>query len=101
VGFEILTAVATKDSIFRDIMLCSLTKVNHRFGNYHQEGSKQSSSACYLFHACFLLCILFDPEDGGDIFLQNVCGLSLDDTALNPRRKNSSKSKVTLLSHSG
>jgi hypothetical protein len=33
--------------------------------------SKQSS-ACYLLHAGFLLDLLFDPEDGGDMFLQNV-----------------------------
>jgi hypothetical protein len=25
-----------------------------------------------LFAACFLLGIFFDPEDGGDIFLQNI-----------------------------
>jgi hypothetical protein len=30
-------------------------------------GGKQSSG-----HPGFLLCLFFDPEDGGDMFLQNV-----------------------------
>jgi hypothetical protein len=34
-------------------------------------GGKQSR-AYYLLHAVFLLCLFFDPEDGGDMFLQNV-----------------------------
>jgi hypothetical protein len=31
-----------------------------------------------------------DPEDGGDMFLQNVSGLSMDYVVLYPRRYNSS-----------
>jgi hypothetical protein len=31
-----------------------------------------------------------DPEDGGDMFLQNVSWLSMEYMALHPRRKNSS-----------
>jgi hypothetical protein len=27
---------------------------------------------CYLLHANFLLCLFFDPEDGGNMFLQNI-----------------------------
>jgi hypothetical protein len=38
-----------------------------------------------------LLCLLFDPEEGGDIFLRNVGWLSTGYTALYPRRWNSSK----------
>jgi hypothetical protein len=42
----------------------------------------------YLLHAGFLSGLLFDPEDGGDIFLRNVGWLSTDYMALYPRRQN-------------
>jgi hypothetical protein len=41
-------------------------------------GGKQNSG--------FLLGSFFDPDDGGDMFLQNVDLLSTDYTALYPRR---------------
>jgi hypothetical protein len=34
------------------------------------------NTACYLLHAGFPLGIFFDPEDGGEISLQNVALLS-------------------------
>jgi hypothetical protein len=35
VGFEVLTAVVMKSTIFWDRMLCSPLKVNRRFGSAH------------------------------------------------------------------
>jgi hypothetical protein len=40
------------------------------------------SSTCYLLHACFLLGLIFDPEDGGDMFLRNADWLPVTYTAL-------------------
>jgi hypothetical protein len=74
VGFEVLTAVVTKSPIFLNVTPCSLLKVNLR------------SLLATCFHAGFLLG-LFDPEDGGDMFLRNVGRLSTDYTALSPRRQ--------------
>jgi hypothetical protein len=48
VGSEVLTAVVKKRSLFWDIMPCLLIT---------------------CFHAGILLGLLFDPEDGSDIFL--------------------------------
>jgi hypothetical protein len=85
-GIEGLTAVVMKSSVFWDTMPCSLLKVNWRFGrtchlhpqgqrisqarNQHEAGSKQS------------LLRFFDPEDGGNMFLQNAGWLSMDYMAL-------------------
>jgi hypothetical protein len=48
-----------------DIMLCSPVKEEH-------------VTACCQLHAGFLLGLFFDPEDGGDTFMQNASLLSLD-----------------------
>jgi hypothetical protein len=47
------------------------------------------SSHC-LLHGGFLLGLLFNPEDGDDIFLQNVDLLSMDYMVLHIRCENSS-----------
>jgi hypothetical protein len=46
-------------------------------------------AAC--FHVGFLLGLFFNPEDGGNMFLQNVGLLSTNYTALYPRRWKSPK----------
>jgi hypothetical protein len=40
---------------------------------------------CCLFLAGFLLCLLFNPEIGGNMFLQNLNELLLDYMKLHPR----------------
>lgn len=83
VGSEVFTAVGMKISIFWGITQWIPLKVNRYFGvtchlhlqvreisharNQCEAGSKQK-----LLHAGFLLGLLFDPADGGDISLRNV-----------------------------
>jgi hypothetical protein len=45
--------------------------------------------ACFLLHVEFLLGLLFNPEDGGDMFLLNVYQLSPGYMTLCPRGRNS------------
>jgi hypothetical protein len=65
IGFELLTTVVMKSSVFWDIMPCSSLKVNRHFGG-----------TCLL--SCFLLGLFFDCEDRGSMFLRNVCWLWAD-----------------------
>jgi hypothetical protein len=51
----------------------------------NEAGSKHTS-----VHAGFLNSLLLDSEIGGDIFLRNVGCISLNYTALYPRRENTS-----------
>jgi hypothetical protein len=92
---------------FWNIMPCSLLTVNRRFGgtyrlhlqgsrisqvrNQREAGNTQSSKGFSqqisdnLPPACLLVSCwtyFFDPEDGGDMFLRNVCWHSTDYTAL-------------------
>jgi hypothetical protein len=70
-GFEVLTAVVMKNSVFWDIVPCSLLKVNWRFGGtcclqlqgqiISQARNQQSSAQC-LLHAGFLLGLFVDLE---------------------------------------
>jgi hypothetical protein len=61
-GFEVLTAVVIKSSIFWDIMPCIPGKL---------------ISSWYLLHAGFLIGLIFDPDDGGDMLLRNIGLLQL------------------------
>jgi hypothetical protein len=78
VGFEVLTVVVMKSTIFWDIMPRSPLKVNWRFG------ALDLALLATCFHAGFLLGLFFDPKDGSDMFLQIVCWLSADYMALYP-----------------
>jgi hypothetical protein len=87
IGFEVLTAVTMKITLFWDVIQYSLIKVktfwrnvlhpswNQRIShisNQEEAGGKQSAS---------LLALLFDPENGDSVLLQNV-----DELALHHRR---------------
>jgi hypothetical protein len=72
-----------KSSIFWDITPCSALKDSRRFGETYLIFG-------FPLPGGFLLGLLLNPEDGGDIFLQNVGCLSTDYTALYPKRQNSS-----------
>jgi hypothetical protein len=61
---EVLTTVVLKSSIFGDIMAFSLLKLNRRFGEHIE-----SALLATCFHACFLLVLFFNSENGGDMFL--------------------------------
>lgn len=43
---------------------------------------KGKTFVCCLFHADFLISLLIEREDGGDIFLQNIRCLSADYTVI-------------------
>jgi hypothetical protein len=59
-----------KDTIFWDIMPRSPLKVSRRFGGTYRlsiQGRKALLATC--FRAGFLLGLIFDSEDGGDMFI--------------------------------
>jgi hypothetical protein len=60
VGFEVLTAVVMKSSIFWDIRPWSPLKINRRFGGTCR--LRVESLACFLLHAGSLLGLFFDPK---------------------------------------
>jgi hypothetical protein len=68
-------------------------KLGKGFTNFSrkvQEITNSASLACHLLHVCLLPDLLFDPEDGSDIFLRNVGCLPSASTVLFIRRQNSS-----------
>jgi hypothetical protein len=53
-------------------LIVSLKMKVTRFSDMSVASRKQSFVCCYLFPACFLLGLLFNPEDGGNMFRQNL-----------------------------
>jgi hypothetical protein len=91
------TSLILKSSVFWDITVCGLMKINQRFGGTcrldHQgrrikqaRTQKEACSKQSLIHAGFLHDLLFRPGDGDDIFLRNVSWLSPACSVLCPRR---------------
>jgi hypothetical protein len=66
-----------KDSIFWNITPCSPVKVSQRSGGrcrLHLQDRRTNQARALLvicLHAGFLLGLIFDPEDEGDMFLQS------------------------------
>jgi hypothetical protein len=56
-----------------------------KFNDSRSYGSRRPPRRATYFHAGFLLG-LFDPEDGGGMFLRNVVSLSMDYRTLYPRK---------------
>jgi hypothetical protein len=85
-----------KSSIFWHITPCISLKFNRRFeGTYrlHLQGrisrtgyQHESKVANKTFTLVFLHCLVFEPEDGGDVFLRNFGSFSTDYTALYPQK---------------
>jgi hypothetical protein len=67
VEFEVLTAVAMKDTIFLIAKPCSSVEIYGRFGGAYR---LQSS----LVRAGFLLGLFVDTEDGDSTYLRNAGG---------------------------
>jgi hypothetical protein len=93
--------------VLRDVRPYNPAKVIRIFGaTYHlqlqgrrERQARNQQESGPLIRADFLLDLLFDPEDGGDMFLRNVVYLSPDYMALHPRHR-SSKPLLLALSFS-
>jgi hypothetical protein len=78
VGFEVLTAVVMKNSIFWDTAPCSPLKVSRCFEGrcrLHFQGRRISQARNQhdsRWQAGLLLGLLFELEDGSDMFLRNI-----------------------------
>jgi hypothetical protein len=75
VGFEVITAVVMKSSIFWDITPCNSLEIKRRFGgtcHIHPYAGNKHNSACYPLHTGFFPGLFFDLEDEDDIFHRNI-----------------------------
>jgi hypothetical protein len=80
VGFEVLTAMVMKSSVFWVIMPWRMLEVNQCQGNMLPPSSQprnKTSSACYFVHASFLLGLFSGPEDGGRSSVETSCDFQL------------------------
>jgi hypothetical protein len=79
--------VVMKTSVYWHIKPCNPLKVNRRFGGicHHLQGWRVNQER-KQHEAGIKSGLLLYPEDGGDMFLQNVELLSTDCTALEPTR---------------
>jgi hypothetical protein len=66
-GFEVLIMMTTESVVCWVVLPHSLKTAN--ISNEHVSSSWEELSTCFW---CFLLGLLFHPEDGGDIFFQNA-----------------------------
>jgi hypothetical protein len=92
VRVEVLTAVVMRSPVFWDVTSCSPVKVNRHYGGtcrlylqcqrVSQAKDQHEAGRLCLLPIGVLLRLLFDPVDGGDVFLRNVCLLSPDYTAI-------------------
>jgi hypothetical protein len=101
-GSEVLTVVIMKSSDLWDMTPCLSVESQPTFGKnivcrFPFQGRRISQArhllreiCSKLCHAGFLLGLLFDPEDGSDIFLRNVVGWFSDYMVPYPRTYNSS-----------
>jgi hypothetical protein len=69
-GLQILIAVIVKNSIFWDITPCGLLEVKNQCSGTKSKPIKKPGF-CLLYPG-YLFGLLFDAEDGGDMFLRNI-----------------------------
>jgi hypothetical protein len=84
-GFEVLPPAVMKFNIFWDIVPCSPYMSLCFGGTYHLHLQGRKSAKQETTCSCwFLARLIFNPEDGGDMFLRNISSY-MDYMALYPR----------------
>jgi hypothetical protein len=91
VVFEVLVAGTMKGTISCVQTPCSIEKALHFRGIYHLllQGHARNQQELVVNQAGFLFGLVFHPEDGSDLFLQNV-GPCVNYVVLNPGKLYSS-----------
>lgn len=87
IGFEVLTTVAMKNTVFQVIMACSWVGVHQRFiAMFCLHLQDWSISQARSRWQVFIFGLLLDPGNEADMLLRNVGGLLPDCMVLKPRR---------------